>query len=161
MARNESDREDLLREATALAERAEWRLPHEAETVVVGFRRTGNFSVYFGSDPVYQFDTEQRLRRAFVDGRLYRSQGTTLAEMERIRRPSETILRRVDLPAPQLAEFLAEATQRLDALRSSLDRQEIDVVGHVPADADLRERVREYLTRLLKKPLQVASALKP
>ena len=160
MARNESEREDLLREATALAERAEWRVPGEPETVVAGFQRTGSFSVYFGSDPVYQFDSEQRLRRAFVGGRLYRSQGTTLAELQRVRGPDATELRRTDLSTAKLVEFLAAAAARLDTLRRALAGDAVEVIGQVPPDTDLRERVREYLTRLLERFVQISPALK-
>ena len=42
MARRESDREDLLREATALVERAELTIEGFDEPIVVGFRRDGS-----------------------------------------------------------------------------------------------------------------------
>src|SRR5262245_38318908 len=72
MARQESDREDLLREATALVERAELKVAGEPEPVTVGFRRDGSLSVFFGSVAVYQFNTAGELRRAFADGLLYK-----------------------------------------------------------------------------------------
>ena len=47
MAQRETNREDLLREATALVERAEIRIPGESEPIVVGFRRDGSASFFF------------------------------------------------------------------------------------------------------------------
>ena len=50
MARQEQEREDLLREAVALVERIEVQTAREQGTVVIGFRRDGAASVYF-DDP--------------------------------------------------------------------------------------------------------------
>ena len=47
MARQESNREDLLREATALVERVELHVPAFEEPIVVGFRRDGCASFLF------------------------------------------------------------------------------------------------------------------
>jgi len=160
MARSESDREDLLRDASALTERTEWKITGEAETVVVGFRRTGDFSAYFGSDPVYQFDAEGRLRRAFVGGLLYRSQGSTLAELKKVRSADTTELRRIDLAPLALSQFLSEARHRLEAFYEALDQDRITVIGQIPADAELRPRVCHYLIKLLEGPLRLAAALK-
>ena len=84
MARQEVDREDLIAEAVALRRRIELALPGCDNPVVAGYRSTGALSLYFGADPVYQFDERGRLRRAFVGGHLYRTQGTTLAELTRV-----------------------------------------------------------------------------
>ena len=64
MARNESDREDLIREATALRNRIEWKIPDEPELVFAGIRSDGSLAIYFGPDPVYQFSIDGGLRRA-------------------------------------------------------------------------------------------------
>lgn len=120
MARTESDREDLIREATALKQRAEWDVPAEPGPVVTGFRRDGSLSVFFDQDPVYQFNPDGQLRRAYVDGLLYRTQGTTLAELRRERTESETTLVRRDLEQGELAEFANVMRTRLAGLRQSL-----------------------------------------
>ena len=73
MSRLERDREDLLREATALVERAEIRLGDFDEAVIVGFRSGGAASFYFGADPVFQFNADNQLRRGFVGGRLVKA----------------------------------------------------------------------------------------
>ena len=76
-ARN-PNREDLLREATALVERIEL-VPHRdrqfdaSEPIVVGFRADGALSIFFGDDPVYQFNAAGELRRAYCDGLLFKA----------------------------------------------------------------------------------------
>src|SRR6186713_1143176 len=92
MAREEHDREDLLREATAMVERASLRVGFFAEPVFVGFRRDGSVSFYFGGDPVYQFNAAGELRRAFCDGALYKAVRGELVEMHRERTDAETRL---------------------------------------------------------------------
>lgn len=97
MARAESDREDLFAEATAFVRRAELTVRGIGEPIVFGSKRDGAWSIYFGTDPVFHFDPGGRLKRAFAGGRLYRTQGDTLAELTREQTAGETILRRRDL----------------------------------------------------------------
>ena len=53
MAREEKEREDIFREATALVERIELSgLAGQAGSVVVGFWRNGCTSIYFGVESV-------------------------------------------------------------------------------------------------------------
>jgi len=60
-------------------------VPGEPENVIARFRADGSPSIYFGSDPVYHFDEAGRLRRAFVEEQLFRTQGDTLARLTRTR----------------------------------------------------------------------------
>src|SRR5687767_7509073 len=99
MAREETDREDILREATALVERVELLVPGCAESVVMGFRRNGSASFFFGADPVYQFNTSGELRRAFVTGQLIKADRGTLAAFDRHRTETEVQFVRRDLNA--------------------------------------------------------------
>lgn len=148
MARREIEREDLMRDARALARRIELRLPDEPEPVVAGFRPRGIVSVYFGADPVFHFDERARLRRAFVGGALYRSQGSTLARLVRRRTECETELRRHDLTPPELREFLARTSQRIERLGRAIAEGRVEVTRRVPADAELLSEVRALLTRI-------------
>lgn len=120
MARNESDREDLIREATALRNRVEWQVSGEPGPVVAGVRSDSSLSVYFGADPVYQFSASGGLRRAFVDGFLYRTQGETLARLRRERSSQGTVLHRSDLSPDALGQFLVRMDDRLTRLKRSL-----------------------------------------
>jgi hypothetical protein len=141
MARHEADREDLMAEATALRERAELALPDEVEHLVAGFREEGRFSLYFGSDPVFHFDTVGALRRAFVGGDLYRSQAPTLARLTRTRTGSAVNLARHDLDAQELERFLAEMRGRLDRLLTALNSGAALVIQQIPAESELLPRL--------------------
>lgn len=146
MARDESDREDLLREAAALTRRAEFSVEHENDPAFLGFKRDGGLSVYLGADPVYQFNPQGQLRRAYCNGLLYRTQGTTLAELRRDRSAADrVVLRRRDLDAAELSAFLAEMTSRLHDLQQQLSARSFRAMKTVPADADL---VPEFLAAL-------------
>ncbi len=132
MARHEADREDLVKEATAYVIRGELSIPDWEHPIFVGFRKSDAFSFYFGPDPVYQFDSRGRLRRAFVAGKLYRSEGDTLSSMYRSRSDTETTLMRTDLPASQCEFFqwgMHEAIRQLDDALSSRRYTVRDAVG--------------------------------
>lgn len=147
LARHEVDREDLIAEATALVERAELRLPGFRDVVVAGFRRTGNWSVYFGPDPVYHFTAGGALRRAFVDGDLYASRGVILSRLRRARTESEVQLQRHDLTPDELHRFLAALAERLARLLSVLQAGSADVVRQVPPEADVAARLLKVVTQ--------------
>jgi len=151
MAREETDREDLLREATALIERIELRVPHEVETVVAGFRRNGAASFFFGADPVYQFNTSGELRRAYVAGRLLKAEQGRLVQLTRERTADAVHLVRHELDATETADVLQRMSDRLAALRNALDGP-YEIVGQVPNDADVLTRVLRELTSLCVAP---------
>lgn len=157
MARNESDREDLLREATALVDRAEFLLPGEPEPVVAGFRRDGSFSVYFGGDRVVQFNSAAQLRRGFFDGQLLKATQGGLVWLTRERTPTETILHSRELTAAESAATLGRATDLVERLSWALETGTFTLVGQVPADGHLVERIVTW-RRALPLPLQVAAA---
>ena len=145
MAREEEDREDLLREATALVERVELRIPHEAETVVIGFRRIGGASFFFGADPVYQFNSHGQLRRAFARGLLYKADRGQLYEMRRERTASEVQLLSRQLTAEETAAFLDQAGEYLARLESALASGGFTLLGQAPENGDLPARLASWL----------------
>lgn len=116
MARQQADREDLFAELRTCPCRVEWLGSESGEIVTAGIRRDGAASIYFGGEPCYHFDSHGRVRRALVDGALYRTQGTTLARLQRIRTPRETVLERVDLEPDELTEWLQQMQQRIARL---------------------------------------------
>src|SRR5262245_36429166 len=120
MSRHEADREDLFAEGTALTTRIELVLPGEAEPVVAGCRSSGAWSIYFGGDPCYHFDEQGRLRRAFAGGYLYRTQGKTLARLERRRTDTEVVLERTDLQSIDFEDFMRRLQVRVRGLQESL-----------------------------------------
>jgi len=158
MSRHETDREDLIAEATALQERVEFQTYDEPIPFVAGFHRDGRLSVYFGPDPVYHFDAEGRLRRAFVEGNLYRSRGDTLSRLTRERTKETSSLLRHDLRPEELSSFMSTMRQRLEILRRQFDQGQIVVLRQVPTEANILGRVRQALCGLSDE--QLAPALK-
>lgn len=66
MAREEKNREDIFREATALVERIELSgLAGQAGSVVVGFRRNGCATIYFRVELACHFNSRDELRQAY------------------------------------------------------------------------------------------------
>lgn len=156
MARIESDREDLIAEATGLVRRAEWRVPDRPDFVVAGIKRSGAWSIYFGADLVYQFDVDGRLRRAFAHGFLWRTQGTTLARLQRERTEAESTLNRHDLTEAELTTFLAEVRQQLEALLNSFDCEIAQLMRQVPDDANVTTEIQAALRLVTSHPISLA-----
>lgn len=151
MARQESDREDLFTEATALVRRVELSGPGFGVPIVAGFKLDGGLSIYFGGDPVYHFDVNVRLKRAFWKGTLYRTQGDTLAELNRDRTEAATVLRRRDLPPAECEIVLSQMRQLLRALKTQIERGNMIVLRKMPADDESLVRAE------LISALQIAS----
>lgn len=149
MAKNETDREDLMREAIALTERVELRVPGFDEFVTVGFRKNSAMSVFVSQDPVYQFDPEGRLRRAFVDGFLYRSQHVTVARLQRVRTAEATQLLRYDLAVDELQVFHDAMRKTLAELLHQFQKNSVSVVRAVPQDSDLLPKIVAGLEAVL------------
>jgi hypothetical protein len=163
MAREESDREDLLREATALVERIEFAAAPEAtgaiagaaqglqllglgnENIVAGFRKQGALSVFFGAEPVYQFNTAGQLRRAYAAGLLLKAEGGRLVALERARQRDEVQLVRHTLSEDEQLVFVAAMHFRLRQLLTQLNTGRLTVVDRVPAEADVQCRLVAWL----------------
>lgn len=148
MSRSESDREDLLREATALVERIELQLPGYEEPIVVGFRKDGSASFFFGADPVYQFNTTNELRRVYANGLLYKAEAGKLVSLRRERSATETALFRHELTPDETAAMLAGIVGHLETLRASLQAGAHQTLRQVPPATALDQRILAWLARL-------------
>lgn len=138
MPRDEGQLAELMAEATAMVRRAEFTATDGRSRLVAGYRGDGSLSLYFGQDPVYQFDPVGRLRRAFVDGLLYRTQGSTLARLTRDRSSADHVgLLRHDLDSEQLGSFRRSMTDRLAGLLEELDSGLLNQSAVVPESADV------------------------
>jgi len=160
MARQSSDREDLMAEAITLSPRVSCLIPEHTEEIVAGRRADGRWSVFFGGDPVYHFDANDRLRRAFVRGHLYRSQGTTLARLTRQETPAETVLLRHDLEPAELNAFLLETQELLAQLAAAHQCRSIRVLQSIPGNADFLLELAPHLEAVLNSSNLLAPALK-
>ena len=155
MARQEQDREDLLREATAYVERIELKTSGSDLPVFIGFRAEGGASIYFGPDFVLHFNKAGELRRAFIGAQLLKAEGGSLIGMTRRRESREVVLESEPFTVADLADFLTKSGQSIDRLLGDLRSGGYEVRGQVPADHDLVARVREWLAKL-PRPLTVA-----
>jgi hypothetical protein len=145
MAHQEADREDLLREATALVERIELIVAGYDESIVCGFRRDGSPSFFFGADPVYQFNSIGQLRRAFVAGRLIKADQGRLVALSRERSEHEIALVRHELADGESALLVGDVGNRLSRLKQALQDGRYSVNGEVPSGANVAARLLEWL----------------
>lgn len=152
MTRHESDREDLIKEATAYVRRAEFSLKSTGAIVFVGIRRDDVLAIYYDQDPMYQFDVEGRIRRALVDGVLFRGQGESLSRLQRQRSAQETVLTRSDLSRAELTTFLTAMDRVIQMVLDEIDDGSICVLRAVPANANVEflVEIRERLAAVLK-----------
>jgi len=154
MARRESEREDLLREATSLRDRAEFEVLGFDEPVVVGFRAEGSGSIFFGADQVYQFNSRLELRRAFSHDRMIKAVHGKLASLRRERSEGRVQLLRHDFTDEETFQFIRELEQRIRKLRLGLESQDYQVIGVVP-DSNVVNRITTWIASI-DRPLQIA-----
>lgn len=160
MAVHESDREDLMKEATALRRRCELSLPDDDNTVIAGFREDGRFSLFFGADPAFHFDDVGRLRRGYCSGDLYRTQGDTLARLTRHREAGKSLLLRHDLTPEELATFLRTMDQRLTHLQDCLQGDRVIMQQQIPATPSLIPDIMAALALIGRSAERLAPAIK-
>lgn len=145
MSRFENDREDILREATALVRRIEFQIPGMETPVTVGFRRDGTPSFYLGGDLVLQFNSRGELRRGFSHGQLLKAVEGTLVIMERRRTEGAVELRSRPLGSAETAAFLDLARRTLAAMNSGIQQGMAAVLRQVPAGQDILAEVAGWL----------------
>jgi len=145
MAKFESDREDILREATALVQRVELQSPDNSEPITAGFRTSGAACFYFGAEPVYQFNSAGEFRRGYLNGQLIKAENNQLATLRRERTETQVVLRRTDLSPPATAQIIEAAEKDLKRLLSTLQSGDYSIHGQVPTDADIVGRLIRWL----------------
>jgi len=148
MAREEVEREDLLRDATALVERVEIQTTGDSGALVIGFRENGCLSFYFGEESAYHFNSAGHLRRAYADRLLYKADRDRLVALEKKRTAGEVHMLRHDLDQVASEEFLAQLRSRLVDVRDALEQGDFERVAQVPSDASVVERVKNWLSQL-------------
>lgn len=153
--RLEQPREDLIKEATALVERVEFRLDGYSESVVVGFRRGGSASFYFGSERVFQFDAEKQLRRAYIDGQLLKAEQVGLVAVDRAGVPGRVVLKRRTLSLQQTTRILELVAQQLWQLAACLRAKTYSLVRQVPTETDVVGRIGDWLDSF-ERPIRIA-----
>lgn len=157
--RVETDREDLLAEAVNLRERIELQVTGSDHPVTIGCNDLGHWSFYFGAEPMYRFDAAGRLRRVVMEGKLYRTQGTTLAELVRVRTEQETQLQRRDLGPSEVEGFLAVIGNQMRHLAEEFAAGRFQRLREVLASTNFNDRLTAILEQLASSPITLASAL--
>ncbi len=149
MAREEKDREDIFREATALVERIELSgLAGQAGSVVVGFRRNGCARIYFGVELACHFNSRDELRRAYSAEQLLKAKHGYLLTMRRVRRDNQVQLRSRQLTEAELTRFLAQLWQACRDLHEAMIQGLCKVTGQVLTDEYVLDRVEEWIFHL-------------
>jgi hypothetical protein len=113
-------------------------------------------SFFFGPDRVYHFDGSGGLRRAFVDGFLYRSEGSGLSRLKRERSENESVLMRSDLKTEETGAFLETMRNALGSLASSLRAGAFQVLRHAPSEEDVIARLISAIKDVLEAPSVLA-----
>lgn len=150
MARHEADREDLFSELATASPRWELQVAGFSAPIVTGLRPGRVWSLYFEADRCYHFDADGGLRRAYLNGALYRSEGTTLARLLKERTNQQTVIRRSDLQPTELDQFIAALHESLRQLLLSLQQNNVTITRDFPAGSEvsvLIDRCEEVLQR--------------
>ncbi|MCG8448431.1 MAG: hypothetical protein MI725_02475 [Pirellulales bacterium] len=147
MARYAQEREDLLRDATAFDHRVKLRVTLEGQSteVFAGFRKNGCVSLYFGADPVYQFNSRRQLRRAYVDGQLVKAVKGNLVGWRPQRTQAKVEMLSRELDAEELRHFCKTMKENMQRLRDSLANHRQEVLGHIPAEVDVLDELKTWL----------------
>lgn len=160
MARHRSDREDLMAEAVTLTPRVSFRVADSDLELIAGLRTDGRLSLFFGSNEAFHFDGEGALRRAFIEGRLFRSQGTTLARLTRDEQPHQTVLLRHDLNDEELSEFRLSLQERLTHLIRQISENRVTTLQHIPDDLDFLPDLASLLQGIVQSGVRLSAPLK-
>ncbi|TWU28569.1 hypothetical protein [Bythopirellula polymerisocia] len=147
MSRRTKAREDLLREATALVPRLLLQLDQAGRSVEVfaGFRSGNALSLYFDSDPVYHFNSENQLRRAFLDGNILKADQGKLVAWDPLRTSGSVNMVRREFSAADQEQLGKDLIRKLRELKSSLAEQQFTLLGQVPVDGRGLERLSNWL----------------
>jgi hypothetical protein len=147
MARHAQDREDLLRDATALVPRVMLRLAIHGIScdVFAGFRKGSALSVYFDSDPVYHFNNGGELRRAFVGRLILKAEMGKLFVWNQERTDLELTMRSRPLTTAEQQELGAQLIERISQLRDAIQTEQFELIGQTPADIDATGQLQAWL----------------
>jgi len=150
MALEEHDREDLLRDGRMMGLRGECLVA--GTPVVIGFRSAGQVSLYCGSDPVFQFNAESKLRRVYFQGRRFSAEHGRLVELARESRGGKVEFVKTQLDPATESIMLSSLQDWLHKIRDAA-RSKATLWRVVDGDTNpFREQLLHWLERLPKVP---------
>jgi hypothetical protein len=146
MAREIHEREDLLRDAVALVPRVliQVALNGRRCEVFAGFRGD-SLSLYFGGDPVYHFNADGELRRAYLADQLVKAEQGQLVTLNRQRAVKEVLLERQTADPAAAQAIVDQMHCRLAELRSAMAAQQFECVGEAPTKGEALPRLVAWL----------------
>lgn len=156
MAKDEHDREDLLKDATGYILRVELKLEDIEPVVFCGFRDTDAFSIYWGQDEVIQFNAHKAIRRGYWQGQMIASYLGQLHWLKRDPSQARTQLSRERFSPDEQERFLKLAQTRTAQMRSRLQSNAYALIGQVPADGDAVARILDWLLENQTAPFPLA-----
>jgi len=147
MARQAHDRENLLRDATALLPRVQLRLTidEEQKEVFAGFRASNALSIYFDADPVYHFNSHHQLRRAYIDNVPIKADRQRLISWQTRRTERAVELVPHVLSSSEQLQIAKDLFTHFETLKKVLDSSHYSCIGQVPEDGDGVELLRQWL----------------
>ncbi len=157
MAINREIRENLMRDATAYARRLMLQKPQSGEAIFIGVRPQGGWSVYFGEDPVYQFNAQCELRRVHFDDQNYAANDGKLYLLHRARSGGHVEIQRI-YSADTERHVLADCHIRLTELAELARSGSAETAERFPVDdVDLVKDLCELISSLVL-GIQIADA---
>ena len=173
MALNPQRREDLIRDARQFPQRALFRvmcssttsladmvLATEQVEVFVGVRSSGGWSIYFGEDPVLQFNERNELRRLYFAGVRYAAVSGRLELLHRAERGGRVVFERQVLEPERERELLdvcqglvGMMVPKLDSFLSARNEDEISLVSQISEPSE------DWLEHLLARVAATADEL--
>jgi hypothetical protein len=150
MARQSHHREDFLRDATALLPRILLRATIQGQPceVFAGFRQPESLAIYFDDDPVYQFNSQGELRRAFVAGSIIKADGGELVAWQRSETLDQTAMLSRRLSLAETQELSKSLLARFADLKTAIACNDFTIVGQVPPDGDAFEKLQTWLNKI-------------
>lgn len=147
MARQTEDREDLLRDATAFDRRISFSIELDDKPVEIfaGFRPAGAVSFYFGADPVYQFNSQNELRRAYFHGRLVKAELGRLFFWSQHRTENSLEMQREEMHDREQEVFCRNLLKNLAAVRQAISDNNFNLIGVVPEQTDVMQNLLRWL----------------
>ena len=146
MAINRETREDLMRDATAYVRRLIIRKTQSGETIFVGMRQQGSWSVYFGEDPVYQFNAQCELRRVHFEAQNFAATDGKLHWLQRTHVGGRVEINKI-YAADTERRILVDCLKRLNELTELMQSGAAEAADRIPVGdrelvADLLESIR-------------------
>ena len=155
MAKQEQDREDLLRDGHQMSIRGETII--NGIVVTIGFRSLGQLSMYCGADPVFQFNADHQLRRVFFEGERIAADAGRLVLLQRPTRGGKVQFQAIDVPSAKRDAIVTSLDHWVAELRLAAANEAVWRVANEENDVFIRQ-LRIWLTKL---PVSIDIAATP